>query len=100
MGILLSVIISMFLNGNLKSDYRLYAETGIIVETDAKQDLVTVECVNGNLFSFYGIEDYEEGDLVGMLMSNNGTGTVYDDVILSTNYVGSVEQFDRITKGR
>ena len=96
MGILLSIVLSMIINGNLKLDYKLYAETALVTEVNAKQDTVLVECSNGNLFEFSGIEDYEPGDLVGMIMCDKGTPVVYDDMILNVQYVGTVDQFNLI----
>lgn len=77
----------------------LYPETMIITEIDEAQDLVTLECANGNVFEFYGIEDYAEGDLVSMIMYNNGTELVYDDVILDAEYAGTAEMFlEKLTR--
>lgn len=93
MGILISLIVSLFLNGNLKPNFRLYPETAVI--TDIQQDRVTVECANGNLFDFYGAEDLEEGDLVAMIMCDKGTTVVYDDEIMTIKYAGTPAMFNK-----
>ena len=75
----------------------LYPEVGIIVELDYAEDLVTVEDVAGNIWQFYGCEDYNEGDLVRMLMYNNGTPhSIYDDEIVLAWYAGTLQQFAEI----
>lgn len=75
----------------------LYPEVGIIVEMDYAEDLVTVEDVAGNLWQFYGTEDFCIGDLVRMLMYDNGTPhSIYDDVIVTVWYAGTLQQFTEI----
>ena len=70
----------------------IYPETAIITETDLETDLVTVETLNGNIFEFYGVEDYTTGDIVSMIMDSNKTETVTDDIILSVKYSGYFQQ--------
>lgn len=71
----------------------LYPDTMIITSINEEEDLVTMECANGNQFQMYGVEDYFVGDLVSCIMYNNGTELVYDDVILDAEYVGTTEMF-------
>ena len=66
----------------------LYPETARVVELDYDEDIVTVETFNGFLFSFYGCEDYCEGDGVALIMDDNGTEKVYDDCIIMVQYCG------------
>ena len=91
MGILISLIISLVMSGDIKANGRLYAETAVV--TNIEKDTVTVECANGNLFSFEGAEDLEEGDLCSMIMYDNATPIVYDDEILSIKYAGTPAMF-------
>lgn len=66
----------------------LYPETARVVELNYDEDIVTVETFNGFLFSFYGCEDYCEGDGVALIMNDNGTEKVYDDCIIMAQYCG------------
>ena len=66
----------------------LYPETARVVELNYDEDIVTVETFNGFLFSFYGCEDYCEGDGVALIMDDNGTEKVYDDCIIMVQYCG------------
>ena len=78
----------------------LYPDTCIIVEMDYAEDLVTVSDVCGILWRFYGCEDYTEGDLVRVLMYDNGTPrNIYDDQIVIVWYAGTLEQFENIWRG-
>lgn len=50
-----------------------------------------VYCIDsvGFEWAFYGCEDYAEGDILCLLMSDNGTpSTILDDIILDVNYSG------------
>lgn len=70
----------------------IYPETGIVVDLNYETDEVTFECHNGNQFTFTGIEDWYEGDIVAAIMYNNFTkNSVYDDKILSVKYAGWYE---------
>ena len=66
----------------------LYPMTGIVVEVNYDEDIVAVEDFNGNIWEFYGCEDWAEGDIASMLMYDNGTEIIYDDEIVSVRYCG------------
>lgn len=63
-----------------------YALTAQVVEIDKTADVVTCEDSNGNLWDFYGVEDWQKGDCVSLLMNTNGTENIYDDTICGTTY--------------
>lgn len=68
----------------------LYPETGKVVEIC--NDVVTVETSTGNLFEFYGSEDWMIGDCIGLIMDGCGTAEVNDDVIITVKYSGVLEK--------
>ena len=91
MGILLSLIVSLVLSGNLKGNAEIYPMSTIVTEVNRSTDTVTVEDFNGNLWEFDGAEDWAEGDIAALIMYDNGTSqTVYDDVILTSRYCGYI----------
>ena len=59
-------------------------------------DTVTVETINGMLWSFTNdTEDWYEGDICAMIMDNNGTPDyMYDDIIVKTRYSGFIKAGD------
>ena len=59
--------------------------------TEIESDTVTVEDSNGNLWSFNGAEDWEVGDGCALIMHDNSTSEIVDDVIISTRYQGRME---------
>lgn len=64
----------------------LYPETGKVVEIC--NDEVVVETYTGNLFAFYGAEDWMIGDCISLIMDGCGTAEVNDDVIIAVKYSG------------
>lgn len=54
--------------------------------TEIKNDTVTVEDSNGNIWSFDGAEDWEVGDGCALIMDDNSTSEIVDDVIISAKY--------------
>ena len=68
-----------------------YALTTKVVELDRENDVVVCEDFNGNLWEFYGCEDWQIDDIASLRMDNNGTPTIYDDEIVSARYNGTFE---------
>ena len=65
----------------------IYPKLGVIVDFDYNEDLVFVSDWNGDIWSFYGIEDWAIWDYVSMVFHDNGTPfEIHDDVILSVHY--------------
>ncbi len=58
-----------------------YALTTCVVKIDRDNDIVTCEDYNGNLWEFYGVEDWEVGDCASLLMESHGTKKIEDDTI-------------------
>ena len=65
---------------NMSNYYSLICE---VVTVDNDNDTVICEDCNGNLWEFYGIENWEVGDYVNLLMYDCDTVDIYDDKIQS-----------------
>lgn len=63
-----------------------YALATKIVETNRETNVVTCEDCNGNLWEFYGVEDWEVGDNANLLMNSKGTAKIEDDEICGVTY--------------
>lgn len=85
--LLLANIVSLYAKANQLNNH-LYALTTCVVTVDEITDTVTVEDNNGNLWDFFGCEDWAVGDICSMLMDDNGTTEIYDDIIINTRYDG------------
>ena len=69
-----------------------YPLCGTVVEINRENGKVMVEDFNGNLWTFEGCEDWLEGDICAMIISDEATpDTIYDDVIIQTRYCGWVK---------
>lgn len=68
------------------SDGQYYALTTQVVEINAENDVVVVEDFNGNLWEFYGVEDWQVGDCASLIMNSRGTVSVEDDRIEDARY--------------
>lgn len=81
----------MLFNGNPSAS--LYATTFVVIETRKTDDTVILtDMTSGHKYSFYGIEDWEVGDIATCIMSDNGTEDyIYDDQILTVKYEGWIE---------
>lgn len=56
--------------------------------TNISGDVVTMETATGHVYEMTGAEDYMTGDLVALIMDDNGTPEVTDDKIISARYAG------------
>lgn len=68
-----------------------YAITTVVVEVNEQDDLVACEDCNGNVWTFYGVEDWQNGDFATLTMNTCGTADIYDDEIVTARYSGNVE---------
>lgn len=67
----------------------VYPETMIITEVNQAENIVTAETATGYVYSFCGSEDYTTGDIISLIMSDNGTAdNITDDIILAVQYSG------------
>lgn len=70
---------------------RLYSLNTVVQEINEETDTVTCADCNGNLWEFYGVEDWQEGDFATMIMDTCGTTNIFDDEIVKVEYNGNVE---------
>ena len=70
---------------------RLYPLNTVVQEINKEADTVTCADCNGNLWEFYGVEDWQEGDFATMIMDTCGTTNIFDDEIIKVEYNGNVE---------
>ena len=65
---------------------RTYPRTAVVVEIDRPND--TVICMDsvGTLWAFYGVEDWEVGDVVSMILDSRNTCCICDDKVINPRY--------------
>ena len=86
----ISTLIIGFLSGcaygNETSADDLYPISTKVVSLDYTADTVTVEQANGTMWTFQGCDDWELNDNCNLIMNDNGTPEVYDDLIVDYRY--------------
>lgn len=68
-----------------------YAKVAVVDKIDEENDIVYFRINfggDGFWYAMEGIEDLFVGDICGLLMNDNGTPEIMDDVILSATYSG------------
>lgn len=66
-----------------------YPKTMTATEVNYKANTVICADYNGNTWAFTGCDDWQDGDIVSAIMSDNETpDNIYDDVIISARYSG------------
>lgn len=69
----------------------LYPMTTVVSKLDTELDLVYCTDFNGMIWVFEGIEDWEVGDIASMIMADNRTEQIIDDMIIQVRYSGYIE---------
>ena len=64
----------------------VYPKTFKVYDLDYINDIVTLETFNGDLFDFYGCEDWCIGDCASAIMDDMGTPEIFDDEIVMVYY--------------
>ena len=66
----------------------VYPNCGVVTKLDYQEDIVYfTDCV-GIIWGFYGIEDWQLGDVVAVIMDDVDTEIIYDDEIIMAVYCG------------
>lgn len=65
-----------------KREANEYTEAGVIVSANETTDEIIFETSDGNEFAFYSEKNYEVGDVIAVIMNDNGTASVTDDSII------------------
>lgn len=88
--LIIGIIITIIGRTNLeeKTEANQYPLTTIVTEINEEKDLVSITDNNGFVWQFYGVEDWKEGDICSVIMSDNGTKNILDDTIVKVQYGG------------
>ena len=84
--------VAAIMAANICQNNMVYSLSTIVTDLDREHDIVTVEELDGsNVWTFYGVEDWEINDICSLTMFNNNTPKIYDDIIIGTTYGGNLE---------
>lgn len=64
----------------------LYILKSTVMEINNKSDIVTVITDNGNMYQFYGVEDWQINDKCLLIMDSKEVNNPKDDVIIKGIY--------------
>lgn len=74
-----------------------YPKTTVCLAVNRQTDVVTVADCNGTEWKFSGCQDFEEGDLIALIMNDNGTQNyIWDDTVVTARYSGGTKLFDQV----
>lgn len=80
-----------------KSGVNTYPKTTVCLAVNHQADTVTVTDCNGTEWTFTGCQDFEEGDLIALIMNDNGTpDNIWDDTVVTARYSGGTNLFDEV----
>ncbi len=65
---------------------RIYPATGIVTAINEANDTFTITDSIGFTWEMEGVEDWAIGDACNLLMYNNGTPEIADDIIMQAVY--------------
>ena len=65
-----------------------YPTCGTIISVNYETDVAVFEDHNEFRWGFKGVEDYLVGDIVAVIMNDQGTETIFDDQIVKIRYCG------------
>ena len=89
--VLILVGISFFIGYSVRQGMcnHTYQRAAYVTEVRESQELVVCEDAVGFMWTFYGIEDFEVGDLVILSMNDNKTSdSILDDRVEGAVYAG------------
>ena len=66
----------------------LYPSTMLVEHIDREADTVTLMRESGHMYAYYGASDEELDDVMSVLMFDNFTPIITDDVIVCARYSG------------
>lgn len=75
----------------LEAPTKNYLLCGIVESINHEENYITIVDNSGNAWEWEGVEDWQENDIAVMMMNNNGTEKITDDIIMNIKYTGWVE---------
>lgn len=68
----------------------LHYRHAIVSEIHSENNLVCAEVNTGTIYSWYGLGDYEEGDILMIVIDDKETIEVFDDEVIGVEKIGYV----------
>ena len=88
--VLLSAMVLALFNSAIDFESsNFYPTCGTVVEVNLEEDYILIKDFSNNLWMMSDCEDWAVNDLVAMIMYDNNTSIIYDDIIIDAKYCGS-----------
>ena len=85
-----SLVAAVLVSASLvASEINLYPQAAVVMDVEEETGLITTVDENGELWQFFD-DEWLPGDLCLMIMSDEGTLEIWDDVIISKKNAGSI----------
>ena len=88
------MLAGLFLCGFSGKEEKLYPRATIVVNVDYENDLVTCADSAGNHWEFYGCDGWYKGTICTLLLSDEGTPEIEDDIIVDKYNDGVIDLLD------
>lgn len=85
-------IVTLFVLLTMNASAEIYPQTFVV--SGIEDDTLVLVDYNENEWIWEGAEDYAIGDIVAVIMDDNNTITIYDDVIITLRYAGYMEGWE------
>lgn len=79
---IISIILTILIFISALIGIALYSLDVIIIEVNTDSDVVSVEDATGNIWEFYGIDNWSVDDTCTLIMFNHFTEKIFDDIII------------------
>lgn len=86
--IALILVIFVMIGNNPINHGSEYPATMQIIGLNYESDVVTLQTSTGFIYMMDGCEDYSLNDYVALIMNDNGTENITDDIIVKARYSG------------
>lgn len=90
---IITLLIAILTTISANTTEEIYPRTMVVSETNVETDTVVLTDNTGNVWEFYGVEDWQVGDICSCIMDTNGTQNIEDDIIVDTRYNGQIEDW-------
>lgn len=88
---IITLLIAILTTISANTTEEIYPRTMVVSEINTKSDTVVLTDNTGNVWEFYGVEDWQVGDICSCIMDTNGTENITDDAIIDVRYDGRIE---------
>lgn len=91
--LLSAIMFALFNNGTIDSEFESnsYPTCGIVIEVNLEEDYILIKDFSDNLWMMSDCEDWAVNDLIAMIMYDNNTSIIFDDIIIDAKYCESIE---------